>query len=130
MALRFVDDFLNKLEYLHVVSKRAFAGQNRADRLARKRGRGLEFADHRWNPEDLVLNEELGSVVERALAAMSEKLRTVLILHDKEDMGYEEIALTVNVPVGTVKSRLFLARAHMQRWIGDYLGHATGGQLG
>jgi uncharacterized protein (DUF58 family) len=46
-ALRFEDDFLKKLEYLHVVSKRAFAGQNRADRLARKRGRGLEFADHR-----------------------------------------------------------------------------------
>ena len=33
MALRFDDDFLKKLEYLHVVSKRAFAGQNRADRL-------------------------------------------------------------------------------------------------
>jgi uncharacterized protein (DUF58 family) len=47
VALRFEDDFLKKLEYLHVVSKRAFAGQNRADRLARKRGRGLEFADHR-----------------------------------------------------------------------------------
>lgn len=47
MALRFEDDFLKKLEYLHVVSKRAFAGQNRADRLAPKRGRGLEFADHR-----------------------------------------------------------------------------------
>jgi len=45
--LRFEDDFLKKLEYLHVISKRAFAGQNRADRLARKRGRGLEFADHR-----------------------------------------------------------------------------------
>ena len=47
MPLRFEDDFLKKLEYLHVVSKKAFAGQNRADRLARKRGRGLEFADHR-----------------------------------------------------------------------------------
>ena len=47
MALRFEDDFLKKLEYLHVISKKAFAGQNRADRLARKRGRGLEFADHR-----------------------------------------------------------------------------------
>jgi uncharacterized protein (DUF58 family) len=47
VALRFEDDFLKKLEYLHVVSKKAFAGQNRADRLARKRGRGLEFADHR-----------------------------------------------------------------------------------
>ena len=47
MALRFENDFLRKLEYLHVVSKRAFAGQNRADRLTPKRGRGLEFADHR-----------------------------------------------------------------------------------
>jgi uncharacterized protein (DUF58 family) len=47
VALRFEDDFLKKLEFLHVVSKRAFAGQNRADRLAPKRGRGLEFADHR-----------------------------------------------------------------------------------
>lgn len=47
MALRFDNDFLRKLEYLHVVSKRALAGQNRADRLSPKRGRGLEFADHR-----------------------------------------------------------------------------------
>jgi uncharacterized protein (DUF58 family) len=47
MPLRFDNDFLKKLEYLHVVSKRALAGQNRADRLSPKRGRGLEFADHR-----------------------------------------------------------------------------------
>jgi uncharacterized protein (DUF58 family) len=47
MALRFSDEFLKKLEYLHVVSKQAFAGQNRADRLTPKRGRGIEFADHR-----------------------------------------------------------------------------------
>jgi uncharacterized protein (DUF58 family) len=47
MPLRFEDDFLKKLEYLHVVSRRAFAGNSRADRRTRKRGRGLEFADHR-----------------------------------------------------------------------------------
>jgi uncharacterized protein (DUF58 family) len=53
VALRFEDDFLKKLEYLHVVSKRAFVGQNRADRLAPKRGRGIEFADHRgYTPGD------------------------------------------------------------------------------
>lgn len=53
MALRFENDFLRKLEYLHVVSKRALAGQNRADRLTPKRGRGLEFADHRaYTPGD------------------------------------------------------------------------------
>jgi uncharacterized protein (DUF58 family) len=47
MPLRFDNEFLKKLEYLHVVSKRALAGQNRADRLSPKRGRGLQFADHR-----------------------------------------------------------------------------------
>ena len=47
MAIGFDSDFLKKLEYLHVVSKKAFAGQARADRLAPKRGRGLEFADTR-----------------------------------------------------------------------------------
>jgi uncharacterized protein (DUF58 family) len=47
MALRFEDDFLKKLEHLHVVSKQTFVGQNRADRLTSRRGRGLEFADHR-----------------------------------------------------------------------------------
>jgi uncharacterized protein (DUF58 family) len=53
VALRFEDDFLKKLEYLHVVSKRAFAGQSRADRLAPKRGTGMEFADHRgYSPGD------------------------------------------------------------------------------
>ena len=53
MALRFQDDFLKKLEYLHVVSRREFAGQNRADRRTPKRGRGIEFADHRpYTPGD------------------------------------------------------------------------------
>jgi len=53
MSLRFQDDFLKKLEYLHVVSRREFAGQNRADRRTPKRGRGIEFADHRaYTPGD------------------------------------------------------------------------------
>jgi uncharacterized protein (DUF58 family) len=53
MPLRFEDDFLRKLEYLHVVSRREFAGQNRADRRTPKRGRGIEFADHRaYTPGD------------------------------------------------------------------------------
>jgi len=47
MPLRFDNQFLKKLEYLHVVSKRALAGHNRADRLTPTRGRGIEFADHR-----------------------------------------------------------------------------------
>jgi uncharacterized protein (DUF58 family) len=47
MSLRFQDQFLKKLEYLQVVSRREFAGRNRADRRTPKKGRGIEFADHR-----------------------------------------------------------------------------------
>ena len=47
MALRFENDFLKKLEYLHILSKRVFAGQFRAERITKKRGSGLEFADHK-----------------------------------------------------------------------------------
>jgi len=40
-------EFLKKLEYLHIVSKKILSGQFRAERTSRKRGSGLEFADHR-----------------------------------------------------------------------------------
>jgi RNA polymerase sigma-70 factor (ECF subfamily) len=86
----------------------------------------IEFADARWDPERIALAEELGGVVEHAISTMSEKLRMVLLLHDKEDMGYDEIARTVDVPVGTVKSRLFLARAHLQLHLSQYLEGGAG----
>lgn len=43
----FDDEFLKKLEYLHMVSRKTFVGKNRADRRMRKIGSGIEFADHR-----------------------------------------------------------------------------------
>src|SRR5256885_8725918 len=43
----FDDEFLKKLEYLNIISKRLFAGQLRGERRTRKRGTGLEFADYR-----------------------------------------------------------------------------------
>ncbi|MBX3097391.1 MAG: sigma-70 family RNA polymerase sigma factor [Fimbriimonadaceae bacterium] len=78
-----------------------------------------------WNPEQVVLNTELRDVIEGAIGSMSEKLRTVLLLHDREDMAYEEIAATIDVPVGTVKSRLFLARQALQQRIGVYLNSSS-----
>ena len=85
-------------------------------------GDEIEVSDTRWQPDQLVIDEELMEVVEQGIRSMSEKLRTVLILHDKEDMQYDEIAQTLDVPIGTVKSRLFLARAHLQNVVKQYLG--------
>jgi RNA polymerase sigma-70 factor (ECF subfamily) len=81
----------------------------------------LEFPDTRWEPESLLMNVELFAVVETAIASMSEKLRSVLILHDREDLAYDEIAQALSLPVGTVKSRLFLARAYLQQVLNVYL---------
>lgn len=49
----FDDDFQRKLDYLAIVSKRAFAGRMRAERRTKKTGAGVEFADHRdYQPGD------------------------------------------------------------------------------
>jgi len=84
-------------------------------------GDEIDVADTRWQPEQIAIDEELMTVVEEGISSMSEKLRSVLILHDKEDMAYEEIAQTLGLPVGTVKSRLFLARAHLQEVLKRYM---------
>lgn len=81
----------------------------------------IEVPDERWEPEKLALEGELADAVEKAISTMSEKLRSVLLLHDREDASYEEIAETLSVPVGTVKSRLFLARNHLQTSLKGYL---------
>ncbi len=49
----FDDAFLRKLEYLHIVSRKVFAGRTRAERRAKRIGSGIEFADHRdYQPGD------------------------------------------------------------------------------
>lgn len=85
-------------------------------------GDEIEVLDARWQPDRLALDDELMTVVEDAIRSMSEKLRSVLLLHDREDMAYEEIAQMLELPVGTVKSRLFLARGHLQNAVRAYLG--------
>lgn len=81
----------------------------------------IDIADVRWEPERMALDSELQRLVEHGISTMSDKLRGVLLLHDREDMAYDDIAATLGIPVGTVKSRLFLARAHLQNVLSEYL---------
>lgn len=81
----------------------------------------FEIPDNRWQPEEALANEALMDHVEKGIHSMSEKLRSVLLLHDREDMQYDEISSVLGIPMGTVKSRLFLARAHLQNYLKDYL---------
>ena len=69
-------------------------------------------------PEGVTLGNELRETVERAIAALPEDLRTAIILRELEGMSYEEIAQTMECPVGTVRSRIFRARDAIAKKIG------------
>lgn len=56
-------------------------------------------------------------LVQRGLADLSFDHRTVLVLHDLEDLPQKQIAEILELPVGTVKSRLFHARAGMRKFL-------------
>ena len=62
------------------------------------------------SPERLALTDEIGEVINQAVEALPDELRTAILLREIEGMSYEEIAQTMECPVGTVRSRIFRAR--------------------
>ncbi|MEN9206840.1 MAG: sigma-70 family RNA polymerase sigma factor [Gloeomargarita sp. GMQP_bins_120] len=66
-------------------------------------------------PDLLDLHYE--ELVRQGLAALSFDQRTVLVLHDLEALSQKEISEILRIPVGTVKSRLFHARAALRRYL-------------
>ncbi len=66
-------------------------------------------------PEGLVLTEEIRNTVNEAIAALPEDLRTAIVLRELDGLSYEEIAATMECPVGTVRSRIFRAREAIDR---------------
>ncbi len=81
-------------------------GPSRAERLADTRGGGQERH---------VAVIELRAKIQAALAQVSPELREAVILRDLEDMDYREIADTLCIPQGTVKSRISRGRAELAR---------------
>lgn len=61
-------------------------------------------------PEDVAISDELERTVMHAIANLPADLRTAITLRELEGMSYEEIAETMECPIGTVRSRIFRAR--------------------
>lgn len=61
-------------------------------------------------PERLLLNQEIVEVIKAAIDKLPEEMRTAIMLREFEGMSYEEIAVAMDCPVGTVRSRIFRAR--------------------
>ena len=72
------------------------------------------------DPEGRFFDQLVDDDVLRAIDRLPDEFRETLVLSDVEDLSYAEIAEVTEVPVGTVKSRLFRARQALQRELYDY----------
>lgn len=73
-----------------------------------------ELADTRESPHEAAARHERTRIIRRALATLPEHYRVVLVLFDIQGHAYEEIAELLELPIGTVKSRLNRARGALR----------------
>jgi RNA polymerase sigma-70 factor (ECF subfamily) len=69
------------------------------------------------SPERLLYTEELKQTINAAIDELPPELRRAIVLRELEGLSYEEIAHTMDCPVGTVRSRIFRAREAISRRI-------------
>ena len=72
-------------------------------------------------PERLLLTHEMLDTIKLALSTLPEEMRVALELREFDGMSYEEIAVAMDCPVGTVRSRIFRARASIDNLINPLL---------
>jgi RNA polymerase sigma-70 factor (ECF subfamily) len=75
----------------------------------------IQLADPTEGRESLMEREQLQEAMGRAIATVPEKYRLALVLRDIEGLAYEEIAQVLNIPGGTVRSRINRARSMLKR---------------
>jgi RNA polymerase sigma-70 factor (ECF subfamily) len=72
------------------------------------------------NPERAFLDKLLREDLERAIDALPDPFRVVVVLVDVRGGSYQEVAATLEIPVGTVRSRLARGRAALQRALWEH----------
>lgn len=86
----------------------------------------LPASDWRTDPVQVTTKRELSTELEKALEKLSPLHRDVILLHEMQGLTYQECAKVLNVPVGTVKSRLSNAFTRLRELLGGYVCEASG----
>ena len=76
-----------------------------------------DLPDDSFSPEKDSLRNELFSSVNSIIDELPDKYKVVINLRHKEDKSYEEIAVALDIPIGTVKARIFRAREILKKSI-------------
>jgi RNA polymerase sigma-70 factor, ECF subfamily len=91
------------------------------DESAERPEAGFELDGKHSNPEELVAQRWLGRHIEAAINALPLEFREPLLLVDVQELSYPEVARVLNIPLGTVKSRVSRARSLLR----SHLRHAV-----
>jgi RNA polymerase sigma-70 factor (ECF subfamily) len=83
---------------------------------------GERLAAETPTPEEMAMDREAQKLVVSALAELDEEYRVVVTLRDLESLSYEEIAEVLELPVGTVKSRLHRGRLALRERLAPLFG--------
>ena len=74
-----------------------------------------EFPDTSMSSDKSILSEERAGIIETAIDELPENYKTAIILRHSEEKSYEEISQILNIPLGTVKARIFRAREMLKK---------------
>jgi len=80
------------------------------------------LGDSSQDPQQLTETLDLDGAIQSALDRLPEEFRTAVILADIEGLSYDEVAVALRCPVGTVRSRLHRARQMLRDALGPHLG--------
>lgn len=75
---------------------------------------GLDYACQGCSPSERMEQDEQANLVRTALNQLSEEHRTILILREMEEMDYDALSAVLDLPIGTVRSRLHRAREQLR----------------
>lgn len=83
----------------------------------------VEQLQDNTTPESELLNQEILTTIKKAIDHLPEEMRVAIMLCEFEGLSYEDIAITMNCPVGTVRSRIFRAREAIDQVLSPLLSH-------
>lgn len=104
---------INTAKNFLVAQKRRPPGSDVDAETAEQLDVGGRLREHS-TPEHHLLSNEIAETVWQAIDALPEDLRTAITLRELEGLSYEDIAKVMQCPVGTVRSRIFRARAAIE----------------
>lgn len=78
-----------------------------------------DYADESYSPERSTISNEHTSIILDAVDDLPEKYRIVINMRHREDRSYDEISEILEIPIGTVKARIFRARELLKKILKD-----------